>query len=907
MFGLSALSFTSPLILAALAALPAIWLLLRATPPEPRRVRFPAFIILRRLQSGEETPDRSPWPLLLLRLLLATFVILGLAGPALNAPKAGETSGPIAFVLDDSWAAAGRWRARRDAIQSGAEEAAQSGRPLYLIRTASPSTGDAIAPLTPDGLAGVADAARPQPFRSDRKAALKEVARLKDALGAAPADIRWLADGLAGDSDREFAQALDALGEITVFEDHSAPPALRALPLSAAGLRYRAERLNASEPWSGEAVATARDGRELRRIKIAMTAGETSVEFALDLPLAIRNAVASVAIADAASAGSVQLVDARSRRSLVGLIESAESDGEALLSGAHYIRKALAPYAEFLVDSLDTLIASDVSVIALDDVGRLREGDVEALEAFIEKGGVVIRFAGPDLADAALDSEPALLPVALKGGGRAFGGALTWETPQTISGFSPDGPFADLAIPEEVVVRRQVLATPGGEASERSWASLADGTPIVTGKKEGAGALVLFHVPPTPGWSDLPLSGVFVEMLRRLTYLSALGPEREGADGAARFAPVRVLDGFGRFERPAADLQGATAAEAALGSAPGRPPGFYGAQEAPIAINALAADAPYAALSTSGIRTLPYALEPPVRLAPPLFALALIALMIDAVATLAFAGKLRWTAAALIVALAPIDHARAQLDRPIDLKAEAAALKTRLAYVRTGDPDIDRLSERGLAALTLELIRRTAVEPAEPAAVDPETDDLSVYPLIYWPIVAGAQSPSEAALTNIETFMRFGGLVVFDTRDDERAVSGAETPERAALKEILSKIDTPPLIAVPKDHALTRSFYLLEELEGRMRNNPVWVQSQGSANDGVTPLIIGGRDWAGAWATDDLGRPLRPVSGRGRCGDQESVQECAWRAGINIVMVAYTGNYKSDQVHTPILLERLGR
>ena len=208
----------------------------------------------------------------------------------------------------------------------------------------------------------------------------------------------------------------------------------------------------------------------------------------------------------------------------------------------------------------------------------------------------------------------------------------------------------------------------------------------------------------------------------------------------------------------------------------------------------------------------------------------------------------------------------------------------------------------GLAALGRELIRRTAIEPAPPIGIDIETDDLSVYPMLYWPIVAGVPAPSEAALSNIETFMRFGGLIVFDTRDDERAVAGLETPERAALREILSQVDAPPLAPLPEDHVLTRSFYLLKDLPGRMRNNVVWVQSQGTANDGVTPLIIGGRDWAGAWAADDFGRPLRPMARGG-----ERAREMSYRAGINIVMVAFTGNYKSDQVHTPILLERLGR
>ena len=36
-------------------------------------------------------------------------------------------------------------------------------------------------------------------------------------------------------------------------------------------------------------------------------------------------------------------------------------------------------------------------------------------------------------------------------------------------------------------------------------------------------------------------------------------------------------------------------------------------------------------------------------------------------------------------------------------------------------------------------------------------------------------------------------------------------------------------------------------------------------------------------------------------------REYAYRAGVNIMMYMLTGNYKSDQVHVPALLERLGQ
>ncbi len=351
------------------------------------------------------------------------------------------------------------------------------------------------------------------------------------------------------------------------------------------------------------------------------------------------------------------------------------------------------------------------------------------------------------------------------------------------------------------------------------------------------------------------------------------------------------------------NVASSTIADLAKGAGPGRPPGLYGAPEAPIAVNAVGDADIFKALSLEGADIRPYASEAPVKFAPPLFLIALILLLIDALVALRLAGRLSFAVIVLTASAYFTDNARAQpLDRAIDPQAVEATLAMRLAYVRTGDPSTDRVSAAGLTGLSRELTRRTSAEPAEPVGVDPETDDLSVYPFLYWPITAGASAPSDAALANVENFMRFGGLVVFDTRDDERAVGDIETPEAAALKTILGNLDLPPLTVPAEEHVLKRSFYLLPDLPGRMSVKPIWVQAGAGPNDSVTPIIIGGRDWAGAWASDELGRPIFPMATGG-----ERAREMAYRAGINMVMVALTGNYKSDQVHTPVLLERLGR
>ncbi|MEO0879258.1 MAG: DUF4159 domain-containing protein [Pseudomonadota bacterium] len=940
---LNALSFSAPLLLTTLASLPVLYWLMRATPPAPARVQFPAFVILRRLQQTEETPDRTPWWLLLLRLAAAAMIIIALAGPVLNAPPPSASTGPLVLIVDDSWAAASAWRKRKDAIKLAAAQAEDAGRPAFLITTTPAAVSPTVDLLTPQRLRETIDAMTPQPFRANRGSALNRLSALEAALAPydGTAEIRWYADGVADPARagastggaQDFLNRLKTLGDVTVFEDSAhALLALRPAAPQAGGLGFRIERIGAADTRAGAVVVTARDGREIARAPFALESGEDSAIVTMNLPLALQNDLNVARIDGVQSAGATYLADARDRRSLVGLVGAGQQT-DKLLDGVYYVQRALQPFAEFEYGSTEALIAAGVSSIVMNDVGRLRIGDVDALSAWIEEGGILIRFAGPTLAEAAQDGDPDLLPVPLRGGGRAFGGALTWETPQPLSGFSPDGPFADVSLPDDIFIRRQVLAAPGGDTSLATWASLEDGTPLVTGARIGGGAVVLFHVTATPSWSDLPISGVFIEMLRKLTALSVLSASDDltatGADdSAARFAPIRILNGFGRFDPPPASLDAIRARDAAMPARPETPPGFYGSPDAPIAINAVGPSERLAPLSLTGATMSGYDAEPPRQLAAPLIAMAIAFLLIDALLSLIVGGRLRLpkraaaaaattllvSALTLLAGAAPTMAAQplaadegaspspAQpLDAPIDTLAADAALKTRLAFVRTGDPTVDRLSETGLAALSRELFRRTAIEPAEPVGVDPDSDDLSVYPFLYWPMTQDAV-PSEAALENVENFMRFGGLVMFDTRDDERAITGLDTPERIALRAILSQLDVPPLAPLPDDHVLKRSFYLLPDLPGRMRNNPVWVQAAGDANDAVTPLIIGGRDWAGAWATNSAGAPALPIIQGG-----PRSREMAYRAGINVVMVAFTGNYKSDQVHTPILLERLGR
>jgi len=150
------------------------------------------------------------------------------------------------------------------------------------------------------------------------------------------------------------------------------------------------------------------------------------------------------------------------------------------------------------------------------DTGPDSPTEEGAVLKWIEAGGVLLRFAGPHLAE----QGDQLLPVRLRRGGRTIGGALSWEQPARLAPFTPDSPFAGLVVPVEVTVSRQVLAEPDLDLATKTWARLADGTPLVTADRRGQGLIVLVHTTANADWSNLALSGLFVEMLRRTVAMS---------------------------------------------------------------------------------------------------------------------------------------------------------------------------------------------------------------------------------------------------------------------------------------------------------------------------------------------------------------------------------------------------
>jgi hypothetical protein len=925
MFALGSIIFANPWILTALAGLPVLWLLLRVTPPSPRMERFPAIRLLYRLRATEETPDTAPWWLLLLRLLFAALVIIALAHPIRNAAEDLPGGGALVIVVDDDWAAARSWSDRIKVMEELVDRAERDGRPLFLLRTAwTPEDERPLdRPLTPAEARSVIKAMDPQP----RPATL-------DALGEAieaapppsPADVVWLTNGVLDSGEADLLSRLRRFGALTVVADSAGGTRILVPPVSSGrAINVEALRLTAGleEPVAIRAVAG--DGRVLAKAEGAFAASERRVKIEISLPVELRNDIARLEIEGETTAAAVALLDDAFKRRPVGLVSETAFDGkQPLLDELYYLERALSPFSEVTRGTLATLLRGGSSALILADVGIVPQDDRQRLSAWIEAGGVLIRFAGPRLAAASLDTRGLgpddLVPTRLRGGDRALGGALSWARPLSITGFNPDGPFADIAGYGDVVVRRQVLAEPAIDLDERTWARLADGTPIVTARRQGEGWLVLFHTTANPEWSDLSLSGLFVDMLSRIV---RLGAGLSGTRAGEALAPLETLDGFGVLGAPPASARALSVSEDGTAPmvGPRQPPGYYGTQAARHALN-LAIDPetfqPQPA-PPPGVAQRGYATGAELDFRPALLTAALALFLVDLLVTLIMRGLLsaraltagsRSLGAGLFLAavftglmFAP-DPAVAQAeDREHDEFAMRASLGTRLAYVITGNEAFDLVSGSGLSSLSEVLVRRTAIEPDEPVGIDIEIDELAFFALLYWPITPDQPPLSGEAVKRVNAFMRNGGTILFDTRDQyEGGLSGGGAGMRR-LRALSRDLDIPPLTPVPPDHVLTKAFYLLSDFPGRFTGGQIWIQDQqdGSTNE-VTPVIIGSHDWSGAWARDQSGRFALPVIPGG-----EMQREMAFRFGVNLMMYALTGNYKADQVHVPSILERLGQ
>ncbi|HQX27486.1 MAG TPA: DUF4159 domain-containing protein [Alphaproteobacteria bacterium] len=879
------LVFLNPLILWGLAVLPALWFLLRITPPAPKLIILPTTRFLAGLIPEKQTSSHTPWWILLLRMIIAALVIIALARPVYNPAEGLAGNGPVQIVIDNGWASAPVWDSEIRAALDLTAQAGRENRDIYILTTAPGPDGKPLAqgPLAAGQAEAIIKGLEPQPWPADYNAAA-------ELINDAAKETVWFAHGIDEGGIADFAAALREHGNVTYVS-----PTPEHLPLllgrdeQAEGFQITItapETITANRPVTVQALSL--DGSVLDQVNIAIDPAALPAKIKFDLPEAVRGDVGRFRIGGAPGAGGITLLDESSRKRSVGLVGPADDeDTKPFIEARYYLKRAIEPFAELFQGNIPEILKHEPSVIILPDIAAMATDDLNALEGWVKDGGLLLRFAGPVMAKS--QGEPFLVPVPLRLGGRSMDGSLTWEKPAKLQPFSETSPFYGIEIHEEIPVRQQILAQPTEDIDERTWARLEDGTPLITAAPLGKGLLVMIHTTAAPDWSDLPLSGAFVEILQRIVNMTG-NPQGSLKKTDGFLHPLWVLDGFGTLKKPAPTMASISAAEfSKIKPGPEHPPGIYANEGYQRALNLGdhiknldAASLP------ANVSVRNYGVDYERDLMPSLLYMALILILADwilmTVLMSGFRAITKLASVALILFFAI--PAQAQSERDIEY-----ANGFYLAFIKSGDMALDAASQRGLENLGKILTSRTSIEPSGVAALDPEYDELVFFPLIYWP-VSTAQTPlSDKAIKSIQNYLDHGGTILFDTRDRSYGSGTLSSSANAnALRTLTASLNIPPLEPMAKDHVLNRSFYLLNPVRSGYDPGTIWAETNVSGRDGVSSVLIGSHDWASAWSGESAGR----------------MQDMEYRFGVNLVMYALTGNYKADQVHIPHILERLG-
>lgn len=893
--------FLTPLMLIALTLLPVLWFLLRVTPPPAKRIIFPATRFLKGLVSTQQTPSKTPWWILLLRMLALALIIIALARPVLNPSDDLPGGQHLRLVIDNSWAAARNWDAIKIKTDEIIRQANKDRKVLYILPTSAPpgqNMPEQYGPLSYTQAHGIIKglALRPWPAHYNKLAEKLKKETIDETIYTL-----WLGHGIDEENTaQELSQVLQNQGGLSYYT-----PEAEALPLllSTDELDKNTIIVRSAGQHKHNLPLTlhtlTETGSLLDQKDFILPAHERMFSFSLKT---IDPKTTILRLAHKNSAGSTYLLNRHTAKKTVGIVApEEENDGTAFVDAHYYLKRALEPYATLKQGRIDTLIKEDISLLILPDTGSLPLDTLNHLNDWVtKKGGVLLRFAGPKMAEK-LAQEPAFLtPVPLRIEERVLNGALTWDTPSGLAPFSKNSPFYDLPLPDDIEIKQQILARPTETLEQKTWIALEDGTPLVTADAKGKGFLILVHTSATPTWSNLPLSGLYVSMLERIVDLSNAPDKIENTTNEL-LSPLTTLNGTGQLEPPASYIQSFAANDKnKVRISSTHPPGFYGRGAYHFALNL-----------GDQIKYLSH-FEPPVsveqrfydntkeqELAPPLLVLALLLFMLDWIIMMLIASNRRLfflpALCLMIICLTSPAYAQGENDNPV-----LYAAKTHLAYIKTGDSALDKTAYNGLTNLSVAIGKRTSIDMGDVVGLNPETDSLDFFPLIYWPISKNQPPLSAQAAIALRSYMNHGGMLFFDTRDQQnKALNGehsffAETSHARILRELTIPLDIAPLTPIPEGHVLSRSFYLLKDsYPGYYKGGTLWIEENSSMTmDGVSSVIIGGHDWAKAWAIGENGTR-----------DQEMV----FRFGINLVIHTLTGNYKEDQIHIPHILERLGQ
>lgn len=207
----------------------------------------------------------------------------------------------------------------------------------------------------------------------------------------------------------------------------------------------------------------------------------------------------------------------------------------------------------------------------------------------------------------------------------------------------------------------------------------------------------------------------------------------------------------------------------------------------------------------------------------------------------------------------------------------------------------DPAHESGPGRWSWELIRRTSA-PARltVGTVVADSRELLEEPFSVWMGSSAVAPLSDPEVRGLREYLALGGVIFVD---DSRPESGEFG--RSVRRELARVIPDSPIVRLPAQHVIYKSYYLLDRPVGRVEGPP-HLEAINSGK--MVRVLLSSHDVLGALAVLPGGAPAFSVEP----GAMQQ-RELAIRLAVNVAMYVLCLDYKDDQVHAEELMRRRGR
>ena len=896
---INTINFGNTFALIGLLSLPIIFFIVKLYPPTPREKKYSSFFLLKDILKTNNTKSKFPLWLLILRLLLCLLIIIFFSDPYLKKTSTTENYKNYVIIADNGWSITSNYQNYKNIIKDISIEAENHNKELHIyFSSLEKITKPNIFKHHNEVMEFISRNAplAQQTFRKNLNKILEQNNYFKSSK------VFYIFSNFDSGSLLAQNKTLSLIKEnnslIEIINPIKKITFIKELNIKKEKLELKIQRKGyyANNDFTLKIFGDNSD--VLFEKKYTFKSNLNEYKLLETFPLEVINQFFKIKILNESHAGATFYLDDYGKRVAIGLVAEDEISSEKpLLSPIYYIKKSLDQNHSIHIASIKKILEEKKSIIFLPSNNKVSKTDKKRLKNWVNKGGVLVRFSDKNIINQKnlyLDEKnyfPSLRRIAKD---------FSIQEKLSITPFKKNKLLSSLEIPNDLVFEKQLIID-NHKSDIVVLASLEDQSPLITMKYVGSGKVILFHVTSNNEWSNLPLSSLFKDIISKLL----LVPLEQKIEYSEEMSMKFRINSYGELASPIKTYYYKNS-DFLKENYPSfrNPAGIYENENLSIALNLSGnfnTESFFSNIDEKFLIKSNYE-KSVFQLKNYILVLIFITFFLDMlinillknnVLLIKFFKNIRISTFLLVFLIILPIH------RKIDASENYNNLF--LAYVKTDNKLFNQIAFSGLNNLKSYLIKRTSISPKGVKEIDIINDKILYFPLIYWKVADNINNLEEKTVKKIRNYLNTGGIILFDIIESSR--SGSSTNEYALekIKALFSDLGIEKLEQISKDHTIARSYYLLKNFPGRFDNRNLLIDTDNlDSKDGVSSVIVGSNDWTGAWAVDNNNYPLYQVVPG---GDRQ--REISFRFGINLMMYALTGNYKSDQVHNKSILERL--